>query len=195
MGLNCQGCRILVGKDASDNQQLLPSPPLNHSPKCHICVSFKSLQGWGLSHFPGQPVKTFPQISNPNLLLTDVPPFCPLQSYFPLFLSAQENDLSLGSHHGVHGCFQIWQSHRAHVGGKCSDHCDTFAGMELAEVLFSGQNSLKNSGTNSPMVWPPWGLTAALGLVSNLEGRSLLRLIITEQVLHPQHCSGFALAS
>ncbi|KAK4824899.1 hypothetical protein QYF61_021414 [Mycteria americana] len=40
----------------------LPSPPLNHVLKCHIYTSFKYLQGWGLNHFPGQPV---PMLDNP----------------------------------------------------------------------------------------------------------------------------------
>ena len=40
----------------------LPSPPLNHFPKCHISTSFKYLQGWWLNHFPGQPV---PMLDNP----------------------------------------------------------------------------------------------------------------------------------
>ncbi|KAK4830648.1 hypothetical protein QYF61_012491 [Mycteria americana] len=37
-------------------------PPLNHAPKRHIYTSFKYLQGWGLNHFPGQPV---PMLNNP----------------------------------------------------------------------------------------------------------------------------------
>jgi len=37
----------------------MPSPPLNHVPKCHIYTSFKYLQGWRLNQFPGQPVPTF----------------------------------------------------------------------------------------------------------------------------------------
>lgn len=36
--------------------QPLPSPPLNHDPKCHIYTSFKSPRAWWLSHFLGQPV-------------------------------------------------------------------------------------------------------------------------------------------
>ncbi|KAK4818707.1 hypothetical protein QYF61_018686 [Mycteria americana] len=40
----------------------LPSPPLHHVPKHHIYTSFKYLQGWGLHHFPGQPV---PMLDNP----------------------------------------------------------------------------------------------------------------------------------
>ena len=34
----------------------LPSPPLNHVPKCHVYMSFKYLQEWWINHFPGQPV-------------------------------------------------------------------------------------------------------------------------------------------
>ncbi|KAK4813607.1 LOW QUALITY PROTEIN: hypothetical protein QYF61_011953, partial [Mycteria americana] len=41
---------------------ILPSPPLTHVPKHHIYRSFKHLQGWGLNHFPGQPV---PMLDNP----------------------------------------------------------------------------------------------------------------------------------
>jgi len=40
----------------------LPSPPLNHAPKCNIYKSFKYLQEWCLRHFPGQPV---PMLDNP----------------------------------------------------------------------------------------------------------------------------------
>ncbi|KAK4817962.1 hypothetical protein QYF61_003482 [Mycteria americana] len=40
----------------------LPSPPLNHVPKCHIETSFRYFQGWRLNHFPGQPV---PMLDNP----------------------------------------------------------------------------------------------------------------------------------
>ncbi|KAK4817682.1 LOW QUALITY PROTEIN: hypothetical protein QYF61_024911 [Mycteria americana] len=40
----------------------LPRPPLHHVPKHLIQTSFKYLQGWGLNHFPGQPV---PMLDNP----------------------------------------------------------------------------------------------------------------------------------
>ncbi|KAK4809752.1 LOW QUALITY PROTEIN: hypothetical protein QYF61_008873 [Mycteria americana] len=40
----------------------LPSPPLHHVPKHLIQTAFKYLQGWGLHHFPGQPV---PMLDNP----------------------------------------------------------------------------------------------------------------------------------
>ncbi|KAK4814679.1 hypothetical protein QYF61_025505 [Mycteria americana] len=40
----------------------LPSPPLNHVPKHLSQTAFKYLQGWGLNHFPGQPV---PVLDNP----------------------------------------------------------------------------------------------------------------------------------
>ena len=39
-----------------------PSPPLNHVPKHHTYTFLKYLQGWRLSHFPGQPV---PVLDNP----------------------------------------------------------------------------------------------------------------------------------
>ena len=39
-----------------------PSLPLNHVPEHHIYKSFKYLQGWRLSRFPGQPV---PMLDNP----------------------------------------------------------------------------------------------------------------------------------
>ena len=29
---------------------------LNHTPKCHMYLFFKRVQGWGLNHLPGQPV-------------------------------------------------------------------------------------------------------------------------------------------
>ncbi|KAK4810299.1 hypothetical protein QYF61_017346 [Mycteria americana] len=41
----------------------LPRPPLRHVPKHLIQTSFKYLQGWGLHHFPGQPV---PMLDNPS---------------------------------------------------------------------------------------------------------------------------------
>ncbi|KAK4818569.1 hypothetical protein QYF61_014705 [Mycteria americana] len=54
----------------------LPSPPLHHVPKHLIQTSFKYLQGWGLPHFPGQPV---PVLENPFIVESDEvspqPPF------------------------------------------------------------------------------------------------------------------------
>lgn len=44
-------------KIISSNYHLtLPSPPLNHVPKCHIHMSLKHLQLRGHHHFPGQPM-------------------------------------------------------------------------------------------------------------------------------------------
>ncbi|KAK4814017.1 hypothetical protein QYF61_004647 [Mycteria americana] len=40
----------------------LPKPPLHHVHKHLMQTSFKYLQGWGLNHFPGQPV---PMLDNP----------------------------------------------------------------------------------------------------------------------------------
>ncbi|KAK4824205.1 hypothetical protein QYF61_012119 [Mycteria americana] len=40
----------------------LPRPPLHHVPEHLIQTSFKYLQGWGLHHFPGQPL---PMLDNP----------------------------------------------------------------------------------------------------------------------------------
>ena len=42
----------------SSSPTIHPTPPflLNHILKCHIYRFFKHLQGWGLNHFPGQPV-------------------------------------------------------------------------------------------------------------------------------------------
>ncbi|KAK4807435.1 hypothetical protein QYF61_001986 [Mycteria americana] len=40
----------------------LPKPPLHHVSKYLIQTPFKYLQGWGLNHFPGQPV---PMLDNP----------------------------------------------------------------------------------------------------------------------------------
>ena len=42
----------------SSSPTIHPTPPcvLNHIPKCHIYTFFEHLQGWGLHHFPGQPV-------------------------------------------------------------------------------------------------------------------------------------------
>ncbi|KAK4815695.1 hypothetical protein QYF61_005508, partial [Mycteria americana] len=51
----------LLGLDSSPGMAL-PSPPLHHVPKHHIYTAFKYLQGWGLHHFPGQPV---PVLDNP----------------------------------------------------------------------------------------------------------------------------------
>lgn len=34
----------------------LPMPPLNHVPKCHICIFSEHFQGWSLHCCPGQPV-------------------------------------------------------------------------------------------------------------------------------------------
>ncbi|KAK4833022.1 LOW QUALITY PROTEIN: hypothetical protein QYF61_027404 [Mycteria americana] len=41
----------------------LPRPPLNHVPKHLMQTSFKYLQGWRLSHFPGQPVPSKPPLA------------------------------------------------------------------------------------------------------------------------------------
>ncbi|KAF1556984.1 Collagen alpha-1(XXI) chain, partial [Eudyptula minor] len=45
----------------SSSPTVNPTPPcpLNHVPKRLIYTSFKYLQGWGLNHFPGQPVPMF----------------------------------------------------------------------------------------------------------------------------------------
>ena len=69
----------------------LPSPPLNHVPKCHVYTSFKCLQGWCLSHFPGQPVlvldhsfseESFPNIQfKPPLMQLEAIYSCPITSY------------------------------------------------------------------------------------------------------------------
>ncbi|KAK4812373.1 hypothetical protein QYF61_018823 [Mycteria americana] len=49
----------------------LPSPPLHHVPKHLIQTAFKYLQGWGLNHFPGQPVpmpdKPFSEVKFPKI--------------------------------------------------------------------------------------------------------------------------------
>lgn len=52
----------------------LPSPPLNHAPKCFICTSFKHLQGWWPHHFPGQPVPTLTHQHNCVKLHQKAPP-------------------------------------------------------------------------------------------------------------------------
>ena len=63
----------------SSSPTVNPTPPclLNHVPKCHIYTFFEHHKGWGLHHFPGQPipmpdhsfisVKNFFLISNLNL--------------------------------------------------------------------------------------------------------------------------------
>ena len=52
--------RIIVWKRPlrSSSPTIHPITPclLNHVLKCHIYAFFKHLQGWGLNHFPGQPV-------------------------------------------------------------------------------------------------------------------------------------------
>jgi len=42
----------------SSSPTITPTPPwlLNHVLKCHIYMIFEHLHGWGLHHFPGQPV-------------------------------------------------------------------------------------------------------------------------------------------
>lgn len=52
----------------------LPSPPLNHAPKCFICTSFKHPQGQWLHHFPGQPMPTLTHLYNCISLHQKAPP-------------------------------------------------------------------------------------------------------------------------
>jgi len=59
---NYFGWKRPLRSSSSSINLTLPTPPLNHVPKCHIYTSFKYLQGWGLNHFPWQPV---PMLDNP----------------------------------------------------------------------------------------------------------------------------------
>ncbi|KAK4817461.1 LOW QUALITY PROTEIN: hypothetical protein QYF61_015616 [Mycteria americana] len=59
-----------------------PRPPLHHVPKHLIQTSFKYLQGWGLNHFPGQPVPMldhpFSEVKFPNI--QSKPPLAQLEA-------------------------------------------------------------------------------------------------------------------
>ena len=53
---NCLGWKRPLRSSSPTINLALPSPPLNHVPKRHVCTCFKYLQGWWLHHFPGQPM-------------------------------------------------------------------------------------------------------------------------------------------
>ncbi|KAK4814505.1 hypothetical protein QYF61_021568 [Mycteria americana] len=88
---NCIGWKRPLRSSGPTVNRTLPSPPLHHVPKHLIQTSFKYLQGWGLNHFPGQPVpmldnpfseEKFPNIqSKPPLVQLEAISSCPITCY------------------------------------------------------------------------------------------------------------------
>ncbi|KAK4823893.1 hypothetical protein QYF61_007958 [Mycteria americana] len=79
---NCLGWKRPSRSSSPTVNLALPSPPLNHVPRCHIYTSFKYLQGWRLNHFPGQPVpmpdNPFSEVKFPNI--QSKPPLAQLEA-------------------------------------------------------------------------------------------------------------------
>lgn len=66
---NCLGWKRLLSSLIPAVNTALPSPPLNHALKSHICTSFKYLVRWQLNHFSGQPVPVLEHLSMKKFLL------------------------------------------------------------------------------------------------------------------------------
>lgn len=102
------------------------------------------------------------------------------------------------------------------MGGRCSDDCDPFGGMGLAEALGFFWIKLTEKLRYKPAPWPNHHVASLqphyqlhISILQSTEAQNkllstqgvFLGLINTEQVVNPpavlgpEHCSGFALAS